>query len=94
MNILELAEAQGCADDSVKLPGAGIYTTIRELYEKASDGLGYIIKGRSVWAVCYTPQKGFYSRRLYTKPAGGVPLALPGRYHWADRALAYKMMER
>lgn len=79
--LLELAEAQGIADDVVKLPGAGIYTTIRELYNNLYAGLYYIIRARSIWRVFYTPARGFYSVREYVKPAGGVPLAKPGHYH-------------
>lgn len=79
--LLELAEAQKIADDIIKLPGAGIHTTIRELYNNLYAGLYYIIRGRSIWRVKYTPARGFYSVREYVKPAGGVPLAKPGHYH-------------
>lgn len=89
--VLELAEAQGIADDIIRLPGAGIHTTIRELCQNAYGGLYYIIKGRSIWRVSYTPARGFYSVREYVKPAGGVPLALPGHYHVMSPAEAQRL---
>lgn len=89
--ILDLAEAQGIADDIIKLPGAGIHTTIRELYNNLFYGLHYIIKGRSIWRVKYTPARGFYSVREYVKPAGGVPLANPGCYHVMTASEAHEL---
>lgn len=89
--LLEQAEAQGIADNVIKLPGAGIHTTIRELYSNLSAGLYYIIRGRSIWRVKYTPARGFYSVREYVKPAGGVPLAKPGRYHVMSAKEAHEL---
>lgn len=90
--ILELAEAQGIADNIIKLPGAGIHTTIRELYNNLYAGLYYIIKGRSIWRVKYTPARGFYSVREYVKPAGGVPLAKTGYYNVMTPSEAHELV--
>ena len=89
--LLELAEAQGVADNSVILPGVRINTTIRELYNNVFYGLYYIIKGRSIWRIKYTPTRGFYTIKEYTKPAGGVPLATPKHYYFMTPDEAHRL---
>lgn len=76
-----------------KLPGAGIYTTFNEILDHGENDESYLIKGRSVYMICYTPRRGFYAHKMATKPAGGVGLTNPGFYQWADKNLAHKMIQ-
>ena len=75
------------------LPNAHIQVNINNILEHAENNETYLIKGRSVYMICYTPLRGFYAHKMATKPAGGVPLTNRGYYHWADKELAHKMIE-
>lgn len=94
MNLREsLKELGADLDAYFKLPTARIDVTMNEIIDHAERDESYIIKGRTVYMICYTPSKGFYAHKMATKPAGGVALTNRGYYHWADKELAHKMIK-
>ena len=74
------------------LPNARIQVNMNNILEHAENNETYLIKGRSVYMLCYTPSRGFYAHKMATKPAG-IPLTNRGYYQWADKELAHKMIE-
>ena len=88
-----LQELGANMDATFKLSGANIYTSFNEILDQAENDKTYIIKGYSVYMICYTPQKGFYAHKMATKKRQGVPLANRGYFHWADKNLAYEMIK-
>ena len=75
------------------LPNARIQVNMNDILEHAENNETYLIKGRSVYMICYTPSRGFYAHKMATKPAGGVPLTNRGYYQWANKELAHKMIK-
>lgn len=63
----------------IKLAGVEFYPD--EIEKHFANGKQYIIKANSVYQVFYSvAQKSYYTHKIYTKPAGGVPLMNPRRY--------------
>ena len=88
-----LQELGANMDATFKLSGANIYTSFNELLDQADNDNTYIIKGYSVYMICYTPQKGFYAHKMASKKRQGMPLTNRGYYHWTNKELAHKMIK-
>lgn len=94
MSLRESLKELGANMDAIfKLNGANIFTSFNELLDQADKDNTYIIKGYSVYMICYTPQKGFYAHKMASKKRQGMPLTNRGYYQWANKELAYKMIK-
>lgn len=51
----------------------------------------YLVKGRTIYQVCYSENAGWYTIRLWCKAPGGVPLVHPGHYIMAGAKLVNQL---
>lgn len=65
----------------------------QEALKMAYDNGGYILKGYSVYQVCYSENAKYSTLKLLTLPRDrGVPLTNRGFWHYGDGAFVNKIL--